>query len=44
MFQPILRRDERNLRKAPGRSGNSAVFVLWVYVCYVVSGVGGQKR
>jgi hypothetical protein len=23
MFHPILRRDERNLRRAPGRSGNS---------------------
>lgn len=28
MFQLILGRDERNLRKAPGRSGNSAGFTV----------------
>jgi hypothetical protein len=28
MFQPILGRDERNLRKAPGRSGNSTGFTV----------------
>ena len=44
MFQPILRREERNLRRAPGRSGNSAVFGVVGVCVYIVSGVGGQKR